>query len=68
MAYMSKQVLPPTDVQDAFDKQVSPLFERVHHNIEESRTRDALLPKLLSGELRVADVEEVVHHPERQTV
>lgn len=57
MAYMSKQVLPPTDVQEAFDKQAGPLFERVHHNNEESRTlaalRDALLPKLLSGELRV---------------
>ena len=57
MAYMSKQVLPPSDVQEAFDKQVRPLFELVHHNNEESRTlaglRDALLPKLLSGELRV---------------
>ena len=57
MAYMSKEVLPPADVQEAFDKQVRPLFERVHHNDEESRTlaalRDALLPKLLSGELRV---------------
>ena len=30
--------------------------------------RDTLLPKLLSGELSVADAEEVVHHPERQTV
>jgi hypothetical protein len=30
--------------------------------------RDALLPKLLSGELRVAEVEAVVHNPERQTV
>jgi hypothetical protein len=35
---------------------------------EESRTLAALLPKLLSGELRVAAVEEVVHNPERQTV
>ncbi len=57
MAYMSTEVLPPADLQEAFDRQVRPLFERVHHNIEESRTlaalRDALLPKLLSGELRV---------------
>jgi hypothetical protein len=41
-------------------------------NNPDSRTlaelRDALLPKLLLGELRVADVEEVVHNPERQTV
>ncbi len=57
MAYMSAQVLPALEVQEAFDKQVRPLFGRVHHNEEESRTlaalRDALLPKLLSGELRV---------------
>ena len=30
--------------------------------------RGTLLPKLLSGELSVAAAEEVVHHPERQTV
>jgi len=30
--------------------------------------RDALLPKLLSCELRVAEIEDVVHNPERQTV
>jgi hypothetical protein len=30
--------------------------------------RNAWLPKRLSGELSVADAEEVVHHPERQTV
>ena len=59
MAYVSKEVLPPAYVQEAFDKQVRPLFERVHHNNEESRTlaalRDALLPKLLSGELSVKE-------------
>jgi type I restriction enzyme S subunit len=64
MAYMSKEVLPPADVQEAFDKQVRPLFERVHHNEEESRTlaalRDALLPKLLSGELRVPAAAKLV--------
>jgi hypothetical protein len=41
-------------------------------NRHKSRTlatlRDTLLPKLLSGELSVADAKEVVHHPERQTV
>jgi len=57
MAYLSEQILPPPDLQDGFDKQVRPLFERIHHNDEESRTlatlRDTLLPKLLSGEVRV---------------
>ena len=41
-------------------------------NGHQSRTlaalRDTLLPKLLSGEVSVADAEEVVHHLERQTV
>lgn len=53
----SKVILPPQDVFDQFEKTVSPLFARILSNIEESRTlaalRDALLPKLLSGELRV---------------
>ena len=61
MVYLSEQILPPPDVQDAFDEQVGPLFERISHNDEESRTlaalRDALLPKLLSGTLRVGPMD-----------
>lgn len=53
----SKVVLPAQQVFDAFDKTVTPIFARILSNIKESRTlaalRDALLPKLLSGELRV---------------
>ena len=41
----------------AFDYQVSPLDERIESHEDESRTlvalRDALLPKLLSGDLPV---------------
>ncbi len=33
-----------------------------------SSLRDTLLAELLSGELSVADAEEVVHHLEKQTV
>jgi type I restriction enzyme, S subunit len=47
----------------AFDKLTQPLFVRADSNRSESRTlaalRDALLPKLLSGEIRVADPERV---------
>jgi len=53
----SKVVLPPKQTFEAFEKTVSPFFGLILSNIEESRTlaalRDALLPKLLSGELRV---------------
>jgi type I restriction enzyme S subunit len=42
---------------------IQPLIGRIIANIHESRTlaalRDALLPKLLSGELRVANVVEI---------
>ncbi len=53
----SKVILPPRQVFEAFEKTIAPIFGRILSNIEESRTlaslRDALLPKLLSGELRV---------------
>ncbi len=45
------------EVVSAFDKIVSPWLAQIKHNVCESRTlsalRDTLLPKLLSGELRV---------------
>jgi type I restriction enzyme S subunit len=50
-------LVPPQSLLDEFQRQVEPLHRRVVSNLEESRTlaelRDALLPKLLSGELRV---------------
>jgi type I restriction enzyme S subunit len=46
-------------VFESFHRICAPLFERAEHNRRQSRTltalRDALLPKLLSGELRVKD-------------
>ncbi|MBD8678155.1 hypothetical protein [Sphingomonas sp. CFBP 13720] len=45
----------------AFDKIASDLYARRNANLIESRTlaatRDALLPKLMSGELRVREAE-----------
>jgi type I restriction enzyme S subunit len=45
----------------AFDVLVRPSVDRIIANVHESRTlaalRDALLPKLISGELRVKDAE-----------
>jgi type I restriction enzyme S subunit len=47
-----------------FAELVSPLFRRISQNHDEQSVlatgRDALLPKLLSGELRVADAAQVV--------
>jgi len=46
---------------DAFDRVTPPLYLKVVERERESRTlaalRDALLPKLISGEIRVKDAE-----------
>jgi len=48
----------------AFTQTIMPIFERICSNVEESRTlaqtRDLLLPRLMSGELRVAGAERAV--------
>ena len=51
----------PTDTMASeFQRTVSPMLRRIVSNIHESRTltalRDALLPKLISGEIRVPEV------------
>lgn len=50
-------VVPPEPVARTFDEYVRLLFRRVWHNSFEGKTlaslRDALLPKLLSGEIRL---------------
>lgn len=56
-------VLPPESVATAFTGLVLPLIKRVVVGITESRTlaaqRDTLLPKLISGEIRLPDTEAV---------
>ena len=55
---------PPDALMKEFDRIARPLYSRVVCNERESRTlaelRDALLPKLLSGELRIPDAERIV--------
>lgn len=54
-------VLPPANVAEAFEYTVNPIMRRILNNLHESRTlaaqRDALLPKLMSGELRVREAK-----------
>jgi type I restriction enzyme, S subunit len=54
-------LIPQVDVIGAFSKLVAPFFVRMLTADKESRTlaetRDALLPKLVSGEIRVGGVE-----------
>ena len=57
-------VTPPETVAEPFAAQNRPAVERIIASIHESRTlaalRDTLLPKLLSGEIRVGQAEKVV--------
>lgn len=56
-------LVPSATLLTRFDKLTEPLFDRIDSNRRESRTlaalRDALLPKLMSGELRVRDAEKL---------
>jgi type I restriction enzyme S subunit len=56
-------LVPPRNLV-VFEEAVADVFARVRNNLIQSRTlaalRDTLLPKLLSGEVRVPEVEEVV--------
>ena len=57
-------VLPPQPLISKYRGTIEPLFGRLTRNKKESTTlaalRDALLPKLISGEIRVPEAEDVV--------
>jgi type I restriction enzyme S subunit len=57
-------VQPPPEVNAAFRQTAEPLFTKLRANHDENGVlaalRDALLPKLISGELRVPDAERIV--------
>jgi len=63
--FQTSQIVVPRDaVITEFDQHIRPLMEKIHQNLRQSRTlatlRDTLLPKLISGELRVPDAERIV--------
>lgn len=55
-------VIPPTQFTSSFVEQVDPLYQKITMNLREIRSitllRDALLPKLLSGEIQITDVRQ----------
>lgn len=57
---VSKVLLPPKAINVAFDNCVKAFFESIFNNTKENQEltnlRDTLLPKLISGELEVAEV------------
>ncbi len=56
--------VPPVSRLKTFEGVVAPLFDRIEANDRQIETlgelRDALLPKLISGEIRVPEAEEQV--------
>ena len=56
-------VTSSANVMSAFDRMVRPMFERIVECARESHTLDALrnvlLPRLVSGELRVMDTKSI---------
>ncbi len=50
-------LVPPQELVEAYDKQANAWFSRMRYSGIESRTfaavRDMLLPKLISGEVRI---------------
>ena len=57
-------IIPPEVLRSAFRHVVAPFFERLQVSKEETQslaaTRDLLLPKLMSGEIRIKDAEKMV--------
>lgn len=57
-------LLPTRQARDVFNKIAQPLYDRIVMNKREARSlsqmRDLLLPKLMSGEIRIKDAEKLV--------
>ena len=57
-------MLANSPCRDAFQKLALPMFSKINCNQKENQTltelRDTLLPKLMSGEIRVKDAEQEV--------
>lgn len=54
-------VIPPLDELDSFNELIRPIFNQIRQNHDQNKAltamRDALLPKLMSGEVDVSDIQ-----------
>jgi len=54
-------LMPSQDVSVSFGNLLAPLYSRIRHNSEQAQTlatlRDTLLPRLISGQLRLPEAE-----------
>lgn len=56
-------VIPAEPIANEYTSAIEPLLARMKANVHEAKTlgslRDTLLPRLISGELRLPEVEEL---------
>ena len=66
LVYMNKQLVPPDQLVSYFNKYTAILFARRQYSENESRTlvalRDILLPKLISGKVRVTAGDKIAEN------
>ena len=59
-----EMIVPDRTMQTAFEDTTQPIFDKILLNIKETNTltttRDLLLPKLISGKIRLRDAEKLV--------
>jgi type I restriction enzyme S subunit len=57
-------LVPKDSVLAAFEEQASSIYDKITVNLEQSRTlagiRDTLLPRLISGELRISNADRMI--------
>ena len=63
---LSKEIILPTDfILDKVDKIIQPLFNKLRINSSQiqslTKTRDTLLPKLMSGQVRVNNIKQTAN-------
>lgn len=55
-------LVPPLELRERFDEVAQPIWTRIHQNQSQIGVlvdlRDTLLPRLISGQLRVADIQD----------
>ena len=65
--FRSLPIVVGNGIKDYLDSSEN-IYSQIENNILENQTlttlRDTLLPKLISGEVRVKDVEQTIAHPE----
>jgi type I restriction enzyme, S subunit len=57
-------IIPPSNIIKAFEEIARPLDDRIRHNTAENMSlgqlRDLLLPKLISGEIRLKEADDII--------